>query len=215
MAAAGLRPFELIGGHVAVDLVNTVSWRLDGQRKIDRAPGYQELLAWARQAQLVAPAQYQMLREAIDHHPVRGRQAASAVHRLREALYRVLGPVAIGEEPAPGDRSALHHLIVQALQQARLVTVFPLVWQLTVHAPGDLAHLLALRALDLLQSGDLGRLRQCQDHACGWLFIDRSRSHTRRWCSSADCGNRERARRHYTRRHNPGGTVASAPDPPC
>jgi predicted RNA-binding Zn ribbon-like protein len=203
MAAAQVRSFQLIGGHVAVDLVNTVSWRLDDQRTIDYAPGYAELLEWARQAQLVVPAQYAMLREAIAQHPVEARQAATAVHQLREVLYRVLGPVALGQEPAPGDRSALHHLILQALQQAQLVTVVPLAWQVTVQAPGDLAHLAAVRALELLQSGDLGRLRQCQDHACGWLFIDSSRSHTRRWCSSADCGNRERARRHYTRRHNP------------
>ena len=211
MAAAQARSFQLIGGPVAVDLVNTVSGRLDDQRKIDRAPGYAELLEWARQAQLVAPAQYAMLREVIARHPVRGRQAAVAVHQLREVLYRVLGAVAIGQEPATGDRSALQRVIVQALQQTQLVTVSPLVWQLRVQAPGDLAHLAALRALDLLESGDLGRLRQCQDRGCGWLFIDRSRSHTRRWCSSADCGNRERARRHYTRRHNPASTGGTVP----
>jgi hypothetical protein len=27
---------ELIGGHLLLDLVNTVSWRLDGARRIDR-----------------------------------------------------------------------------------------------------------------------------------------------------------------------------------
>ncbi|MFJ9034356.1 CGNR zinc finger domain-containing protein [Streptomyces sp. NPDC102274] len=29
--------------------------------------------------------------------------------------------------------------------------------------------------------------------------LDRSRSGTRRWCSSGDCGNRDRVRRHYSR----------------
>ncbi|MGH3319645.1 MAG: CGNR zinc finger domain-containing protein [Streptosporangiaceae bacterium] len=53
--------------------------------------------------------------------------------------------------------------------------------------------------MELLQSSDLAALRRCQNSACGWLFLDRSRSHTRRWCSSADCGNRERVRRHASR----------------
>lgn len=209
--AAEVRSFELIGGHVVVDLVNTVSWRLDDERRTDHAPGYPELLDWARQTELLDPAQHGMLRDAIARHPGQARQAVTATHQLREVLYRVLGPVAAGEEPARSDLSELQHLILQALQQAQLVTACPLRWQLTVQAPGDLTHLAAIRALELLGSGDLGRLRQCQDRACGWLFIDRSRSHTRRWCSSADCGNRERARRHYTRRHSPHSSGAAAP----
>ncbi|MFD9792685.1 CGNR zinc finger domain-containing protein [Streptomyces sp. NPDC059070] len=31
--------------------------------------------------------------------------------------------------------------------------------------------------------------------------MDRTRGGTRRWCSSGDCGNRDRARRHYARTH--------------
>jgi predicted RNA-binding Zn ribbon-like protein len=43
------------------------------------------------------------------------------------------------------------------------------------------------------------RLRRCDDDGCGWLFLDTTRNHSRRWCSSGDCGNRDRARRHYAR----------------
>jgi predicted RNA-binding Zn ribbon-like protein len=56
-------------------------------------------------------------------------------------------------------------------------------------------------ALDLVDQlidppGPIGR---CADPACGWAFVDTSRAHRRRWCSSADCGNRERVRRHAAR----------------
>src|SRR5205809_624358 len=37
----------LVGGHVALDLVNTVSWRLDPGRTVDRIPDYAALLDWA------------------------------------------------------------------------------------------------------------------------------------------------------------------------
>ncbi|TMI77299.1 MAG: hypothetical protein E6H05_00485 [Bacillati bacterium ANGP1] len=55
-------------------------------------------------------------------------------------------------------------------------------------------------ASELLTSADVRRVRQCQsDDGCGWLFIDRSKNGTRRWCSMSVCGNRAKARRHYER----------------
>ena len=37
----------------------------------------------------------------------------------------------------------------------------------------------------------------CAGDDCRWAYLDVSRRQDRRWCSSADCGNRDRARRHY------------------
>jgi predicted RNA-binding Zn ribbon-like protein len=58
---------------------------------------------------------------------------------------------------------------------------------------------IAQSAADLLTSGQLHRVRQCGDERCGWLFFDRSKNRSRRWCSMDDCGNRAKARRHYRR----------------
>ncbi len=55
-------------------------------------------------------------------------------------------------------------------------------------------------AADFLVSSDLKRLKQCADDFCGWLFIDKSRNYSRRWCSMKDCGNRAKAHRHYLRK---------------
>jgi predicted RNA-binding Zn ribbon-like protein len=54
-------------------------------------------------------------------------------------------------------------------------------------------------AAALLLSDEPTWLKQCPGERCGWLFTDRSRSHSRRWCDSTMCGNRDRARRHYQR----------------
>ena len=40
------------------------------------------------------------------------------------------------------------------------------------------------------------RLKRCENPRCGWLFVDRSRNRSRRWCEMATCGNRAKARRH-------------------
>ena len=52
-------------------------------------------------------------------------------------------------------------------------------------------------AADLLTSSDLARVRECDSESCFWLFLDTSKSGTRRWCDMKVCGNREKARRHH------------------
>jgi predicted RNA-binding Zn ribbon-like protein len=60
-------------------------------------------------------------------------------------------------------------------------------------------HRLALELLRLLTSDSVVQFHRCEDRHCGWVFLDTSRQHNRRWCSSADCGNRNRVRAHYAR----------------
>jgi hypothetical protein len=44
-----------------------------------------------------------------------------------------------------------------------------------------------------------GRLRPCANDVCRLFLVDRSRAGTARWCSMGVCGNRMKARRHYSR----------------
>lgn len=44
-----------------------------------------------------------------------------------------------------------------------------------------------------------GRLRPCANDECRLFLIDHSRAGTARWCSMSACGNRMKARRHYSR----------------
>ena len=52
------------------------------------------------------------------------------------------------------------------------------------------------------ESGNLDRLKMCASDECKWVFFDRSKPATRRWCSSALCGNRQKTRT-YRQRHGP------------
>ena len=51
---------------------------------------------------------------------------------------------------------------------------------------------LAESAADLLATGDFNLIRRCEDEECVLWFCDRTRSHHRRWCSIAKCGNRHK-----------------------
>ncbi|MER6216394.1 MULTISPECIES: CGNR zinc finger domain-containing protein [unclassified Streptomyces] len=67
----------------------------------------------------------------------------------------------------------------------------------------ECAGLLATVARDavelLTDPGDLALLRTCGGDGCARLYLDTSRGHRRRWCSSEACGNRERVARHRRR----------------
>jgi predicted RNA-binding Zn ribbon-like protein len=68
---------------------------------------------------------------------------------------------------------------------------------------GALGVLLSLAASAMLD-GSWSRLKSCPGRHCGWVFYDRSRNNSGRWCSMTVCGGREKARSHY-RRHRTRG----------
>ena len=44
------------------------------------------------------------------------------------------------------------------------------------------------------------RLKLCSSDSCRWVFFDRSKNHSSRWCAMASCGNRAKARRFRQKR---------------
>lgn len=189
---------ESVGGHVALDLVNTVAWRLQSDRTVDRLADAPAVVDWARFTGLLDDEEASAGTARLAGDPDAADRLTRELRTLREELYRVLGPLAVGEEPVSGDVEALRRRLVEAWSRAEIGPVMPLQWS-SGHTVLDLPVELALAAGRLLADEDPARLRQCRDDACGWLFLDRSRNASRVWCSSADCGNRMRARRHHQR----------------
>jgi predicted RNA-binding Zn ribbon-like protein len=50
-----------------------------------------------------------------------------------------------------------------------------------------------------MADGTWARLKACQRDVCRWLFYDRSRNHSARWCQMAVCGNRTKTRAYRAR----------------
>lgn len=180
------RGYHLIGGNPALDLVNTVSWRCDPARTFDRltAPGFLSL--WLARTGL-----------APDSEPLDDEMAvAGPLSELRETVYRLL------TAPERTDVARFGERLSAARGQAVAEPTLPLRWTVPINRPDDVVPALTLAADDLLRSPDASLVRQCSGPGCGWLFLDRTRNHSRQWCSSQDCGNRERARRHYRKSRN-------------
>ncbi|GAA3486274.1 MULTISPECIES: CGNR zinc finger domain-containing protein [Streptomyces] len=169
---------QFIAGHPVLDLVNTVAWRTDDARRTERVTGAREWARWAAGAGIDAPP-----------------GGADGLPALRNALGEILDALADGVRPLPSAPwQELNRAIVGARQRARLPAELPLRWR-----PAGLADALALSAEELLSGPDAERIGRCQGPGCGWFYLDRTRAGNRRWCSSGDCGNRARARRHYAR----------------
>ena len=66
-------------------------------------------------------------------------------------------------------------------------------------APDRLLWELAAAVDGLLLQNKPGRLRKCAAPDCGTLFLDVSKTGRRRWCSMANCGNRNKVQRFRAR----------------
>jgi predicted RNA-binding Zn ribbon-like protein len=198
--------FDLSGGALGLDFANT--WSDRGRPETDGLHGYPDLLAFARQTGGASEDEAARLAARAAREP---RVAAAALGRaldLREAVYRIFSAIAAGRPPVAGDLDLLNAALPEALSHLRLAprgSGFGWAWEAPAprapEPPLDAPLWPVLRsAAELLTSDEIGRVRECASPSCTWLFVDRSRNRSRRWCSMETCGNRAKAHRHYQRR---------------
>src|SRR4051794_22832513 len=191
------RRFSQLSGHPVLDLMNTVDWRLDPSRRLERLHMMDDVLDWCLLTGLLDRAAHAALRAAAADQPWLATREHAAVLAWRELAYDAVvsrsGPairqlvdgyreVLDRSELEPGDRPG------------------PWAWRdvaVDLTTPRDR---IVRATVDLATRPDVTLLHQCEDDACGWVYLDTSPRHNRRWCSAAGCGNRNRARR-YSQRH--------------
>ena len=81
-------------------------------------------------------------------------------------------------------------------------------------APARLTAGIAASFADALVHGDPSRIKVCQNRDCLWVFYDRSRNRSRRWCDVKECGDLIRVRRHRERSHRRPPPTPHAVGPP-
>jgi predicted RNA-binding Zn ribbon-like protein len=194
--------FDLSGGMLCLDFANTVSHRKIPQRLADHLQNYPELVSFAAQSKLLSPSQC----EALLLHARRHSSDANRVLRqaivLREALYRLFSTIVAGGAPAEDDLVRTSQFAVEALRHRKLVRVngsYRWQWEGNQRGLERILWPVAQSAAELLTSEKLATVRLCEAPDCDWLFLDRSRNRSRRWCDMTSCGNRQKARRHYHR----------------
>jgi predicted RNA-binding Zn ribbon-like protein len=154
------------------------------------------VLAWMAQVGLVTDEEAHSLADLVGADPDGAAAEHTAILDLREQTYDAL--VADSQvNAAKRTRPRTCRKPSQALRRRRGTWYQP---ELTLRAP---RHRLALELARMMTTPKAARFHRCEDQPCGRVFLDTSRQHNRRWCSAADCGNRNRARMHYARKRSP------------
>src|SRR5215471_18773900 len=193
--------FDLLGGRLAVDFVNTVS----GKRlrePIERLNDYADLVSWAEQVGIASGGGSKALRRSAREHPRAAEAILERAKEFREALFRIFRALAEKERPDKTDLSRLNRELGEAFAHLEVAEGGGrFAWRFS--GEDELASVLwpvARSASEVLLHDDPSRLHMCEDpDGCGWLFYDETKNGQRRWCSMKDCGNRAKARRFYAK----------------
>ena len=192
---------RLLGGQLCLDFCNTVDPR-EGPRAHDHLRSYLDVLAWAASTKILTTRELARLRVRAAREPEAARTAFRSTLGLRETLYRIFTSV-VREQPVPRrDLPALAAIHAQAFAHSELIeTDGSFIWASRGSGPvfDRPSWRVVQSAAELLTSSAISRLGMCAAAECGWIFLDLSKSHTRRWCSMEGCGSREKMRRFYAR----------------
>lgn len=193
-----MQQFRFVGGHPALDFINTVGGRTHtsatrytvGRERLESAA---DLDRWIAEAKLEG-ARTRKSRSSLEH-----------AIALREALYRIFKALS-SRRPDAKDVAILNRVLGESPGKQKLAftgTTASLVWE---DDEPDPIWLVARSAAELLTSPDVARVRACGGEDCGWMFLDTSRNHSRQWCDMRDCGNVAKVRRFREKeRRRPGG----------
>jgi predicted RNA-binding Zn ribbon-like protein len=190
---------KFVGGAACLDFVNTVgAWSGAGTVLRDKIASYEDLLRWSLLAGLMTEREARRLARHAAGNPRAARATLARAIRLRAALYRIFTGVLEGRGLRSRDLRVVREELAVARAQERLAVrsgAFLWTWYDRGSALGRVLWPVARSAGDLLTCGDLGRLRRCRGGECGWMFLDTSRNHGRKWCDMKDCGNLAKVRR--------------------
>lgn len=188
MKKPSTQDFQFIAGNLALDFVNTVGNRLGTSR--DYLSDIAEFRRWVRLAGFLG---YEALPGVSD-------QNLDLVRRVREELYALFWRLAIGHglsRHALGQLNFRLSRVAGKRQLCRNKDSVDWTWKTLQDDPDRVLAPILLSAANLLVSPSRRQIRQCESQTCGWLFLDRSKAGTRRWCSMGDCGNRAKVARYY------------------
>jgi predicted RNA-binding Zn ribbon-like protein len=193
--------FLLNAGHLALDFANTLDNRYHRARLVELLPTYESFLEFAKQSGMITASQARKLLGETNEGGA--KRALKQIIELREALYFLFRSVAIGQSPGRSRLQTLNRFLVDAYVPEAVV------WQkpaFTRHSRGltetPLGPLWPIvdAAVNLLTSPARHHVSECRESSCRWLFLDRSKNHSRRWCDMRICGNRSKAQRFQSRR---------------
>jgi predicted RNA-binding Zn ribbon-like protein len=193
--------FDMNGGRLCLNFSNTVGAHA-GDHPSEHLHSYADLVRWSQQAGIATGRQAQQLLHEAAQAPPKAAIILKRAIALREIIYRIFSAIAAGRSPRIADLEELNKMLSRVLVKLQIVQVkegFRWDWMMKEETLDMMLWPVVRSAAELLTSEELHRVRECANETCGWVFLDTSKNHSRRWCDMKSCGNAAKARRYYAR----------------
>lgn len=187
MSSKIIAPF--IASNLALDFINTQFGV--GEARQEFLHDDSGVVAWLQQAGV--------LKEACEPPPAGIAQLA---RKLRDNMRDLLVSAQL-EQAA--DSAVVNHVLewgypIEKIEWQPSEAVFQKKTYKRNMDSESLLHPVAASLVQLLTEENLQLVKQCEASDCVLLFHDQTKSHRRRWCSMAACGNRMKAAAHRARK---------------
>lgn len=190
--------FDFSGNYLCLDFTNTLHDRSTTPRELLNK--YDDLVQWGQEADILSEVEGTQLRAEATRHPEEAERTRQQAITLREAMYRIFYARLHDALPEESDLATLNAMLAHAMTKASIHSNengFAWDWSSDDVELERIYWPIARSAAELLTAEELELVRMCAAEDCGWLFLDTSKNHTRRWCDMKSCGNRAKARKHY------------------
>jgi predicted RNA-binding Zn ribbon-like protein len=186
----------LIAGRLALDFTNDLGPSSDFS--------WDQLLRFLLATRIISSERSMQLLSLPETDPHSASGLLVKARNLHAAMQSAFGAM-IQKETVP--RSAIEPIndILQITEGHDELLHENAKWRLEFVAREDtlewLLAAIARSAAEIIVEGAAAPLRICSNSGCGLFFYDTSRTHRRRWCSMARCGNRHKVAA-FSRRHS-------------
>lgn len=184
-------PLTLLGGRLAIDFANAPSY------PASPFPGlsWEEFVLFLEASRVVSAERGAALLTLPQTDPQTADAVLRRAIRLRDALRGAFGATVRRDRIVKEWVTPINEILrITEGHDELLQTEGP--WRLEFVAreggPDWLLAAIARSAAEIIVEGPSARLRTCANPGCGLFFCDTSRTHRRRWCSMAVCGNRHK-----------------------
>lgn len=187
MSSKTTPPF--IASNLAIDFINT-QFGVGAERR-ECLDDDGSVLAWLQQA------------DVLSEDP--GKAPAGIVKLARELRENMRDLIILAKQGRAADPAVVNHVLergcpIEKIEWEPTEAVFVKKECKRDMESESLLQPVARALVQLLTEGDLQLVKECEAPDCVLMFHDQTKSHRRRWCSMASCGNRMKAAAHRARK---------------